>query len=110
MIDSDQANGVNSLMDAATGTYRVTTVSSTYEVDLDRMVFKRFPRTGRPEGALLRRDDELVMLIAIDDCTVGRRMSLLIDLNVLGVPFTARHATEVLSIEQISSPGTRPRP
>ena len=97
-------------MDSATGAYRVTTLSSTYEIDLDRMVFRRIPRTGGPDGALLRRDEELVMLLAIDDCTVGRRMSLRIDLNVLGVPFTTRNATEVMSIEQISSPGTGSRP
>lgn len=97
-------------MDSATGAYRVTTRSSTYEIDLDRMVLRRFPRTGSCDGLLLRRDAELVMLIAIDDCTVGRRMSLRLDLNVLGVPFTARYATEVISIERISSPGTEPRP
>ncbi|MEX1080168.1 MAG: hypothetical protein WED09_13795 [Homoserinimonas sp.] len=96
-------------MDSANGAYRVTTRSSTYEIDLDRMVLRRFPRTGNCDGSLLRRDDELIMLLAIDDCTVGRRMSLRIDLNVLGVPFTARYATEVVSIKRISSPETKTR-
>lgn len=97
-------------MDSTIGAYRVATQSSTYEIDLDRMVLRRLPRTANPEGSLLRRDDELIMLLAIDDCTVGRRMSLRINLNVAGVDFTARQSTEVVSIEPISSPGTGSRP
>lgn len=99
---------MDSLMDLASGAYRVTTRSSTYEIDLDRMVLRRVPRTGNPDGSLLRRDDELVMLLGIDDCTVGRRMSFRINLNVLGVAFTTRNSTEVASIEPIHSPGVVP--
>jgi hypothetical protein len=92
-------------MDAGSGAYRVTTLSSTYEIDLDRTALCRVSRTGNPDGSLLRRDDELVMLLGIDECTVGRRMRLRINLNVLGVDFTTRNSTEVLSIEPIHSPG-----
>ena len=99
---------MESLMDAGSGAYRVTTLSSTYEIDLDRMVLRRLPRTGNPDGSLLRRDDELVMLLGIDECTVGRRMRLRINLNVLGVDFTTRNSTEVVSIESILSPGVVP--
>jgi hypothetical protein len=100
--------GMESLMDSASGAYRVTTLSSTYDIDLDRMVLHRVPRTGNPAGSLLRRDDELVMLLGIDECTVGRRMRLRINLNVLGVDFTTRNSTEVVSIESILSPGVVP--
>ena len=92
-------------MDSASGRYEVTTKSSCYVVDLDREVIMRRPRMGNPEGSLLRRDEELVTLLRVLDCTVGRRMILLIDLHVAGVPFTTRASTEVLAIEQIPSPG-----
>lgn len=97
-------------MDSTGGAYRVVTQSSTYEIDLDRMVLRRLPRTANPDGSLLRRDDELVMLLAIDECTVGRRMSVRINLNVLGVGVTTRMATDVLSIELIRSPRTKTTP
>lgn len=95
-------------MDSTQGAYRVTTASSSYLVDLDRMVVRRFPRTGNSEGSLLRRDDELVTLLDIGECTVGRRMILLIDLHVIGIPFTVRASTPVIAIEQVPSPGTEP--
>jgi hypothetical protein len=69
------------------------------------MVVRRFPRTEHPEGALLRRDDELITLIGISECTVGRPMFIHIDLHVVGVAFTARGSTPVVSIEQVPSPG-----
>jgi hypothetical protein len=48
------------------------------------------------------------MLLSIGECTVGRRMRLRINLNVLGVDFTTRNSTEVVSIESILSPGVVP--
>lgn len=92
-------------MDSTTGAYRVITRASTYVIDLDRRVIRRTPRTGDADGSLLRRDDELVMLIEIIECTVGRRLVMLLDLHVLGVPATARASTTVMSIERIASPG-----
>lgn len=96
---------MQTLMDAVAGAYRVVTVASTYLIDLDRAVIRREPRTGHPEGALLRRDEELVTLLEIIECSVDRPMTLLLDLHVLGVPYTARYATRVVSIEQVASPG-----
>lgn len=90
-----------SLMDIASGCYRVTTRSSTYEIDLDSMVVGRLPRTGDPIGALLRRDERPVMLLSIYECTVGRPMLLLVDLGIPGVDSTIRRSTEVTTIEPI---------
>ena len=92
-------------MDSVGGRYEVTTAASSYLIDLDRQVLRRLPRTGNPEGSLLRRDDELVTLLRVVECSVGRRMILLIDLHVAGVPFTTRVSTEVIAIEAVSSPG-----
>ncbi|WP_134542250.1 hypothetical protein [Terrimesophilobacter mesophilus] len=92
-------------MDSIGGRYEVTTASSSYLIDLDRQVIRRLPRTGSPEGSLLRRDDELITLLEVIECSVGRRMILLLDLHVFGVPFTARFATQVLSIDPVASPG-----
>lgn len=92
-------------MDSTTGAYRVATASSTYWIDLDRMALRREPRTANPDGSLLRRDDELITLHRIVECTVGRPMELHIDLHVVGVGFTTRWSTPVMSIERIASPG-----
>lgn len=96
---------LGSLMDSTEGAYRITTAASTYLIDLDRMVLRRIPRSQDPNGALLRRDDELITLIGITECTVGRPMQLDIDLHVLGVEFTTRGSTPVVSIERVPSPG-----
>jgi len=71
------------------------------------MVIRRFPRTEDPNGALLRRDDELITLVGLRECTVGRRMLLYIDLYVVGVALTARRTIPVVSIEQVPSPGVK---
>lgn len=92
-------------MDSTTGAYRVTTAASTYVIDLDRKVIRRFPRTQHDEGALLRRDDELITLHEILEVTVGKRMLLLLDLHVIGVDVTTRISTPVVSIERVASPG-----
>lgn len=92
-------------MDTTSGAYRITTMASTYLIDLDRAVLRREPRNGQPEGSLLRRDDELVTLLEVIECTVGRPMALLIDLHVLGVAFMARYSTPVLTIDPGPSPG-----
>ena len=59
-------------MDIASGAFRVKTLSSNYEIDLDRMVVRRGAASGAPGGSLLRRDGEEVRLLGIEDCTVGR--------------------------------------
>lgn len=101
---------MESLMDSTTGAYRVTTSASTYLIDLDRMVIRRSPRTENPDGSLLRRDEELITLLRLAECTVGRQMLLYIDLHVLGVPYTARGSTPVVSITRVPSPGEQVAP
>lgn len=96
---------MDTLMDSTTGAYRVATATSTYEIDLNRMVLRRNPRTEDTDGALLRRDDERITLVAVIECTVGHPMELLIDLHVVGVKFTTRHSSPVLTIVPIHSPG-----
>lgn len=101
---------MESLMDSVNGAYRVTTAASSYVLDLDRMVIRRAPRTGDPGGSLLRRDEELITLLEVLECSVGRPMALMVDLHVVGVPYTARISTPVVSIERVHSPGERTVP
>ncbi|QHO70344.1 hypothetical protein BHD05_12495 [Marisediminicola antarctica] len=96
---------MKTLMDSTTGANLVTTHASTYLVDLDRRVIKRTPRTHDADGALLRRDDELVMLVELRECTVGQHLEMILDLRVHGVPATLRRSSTVLSIEPVASPG-----
>lgn len=92
-------------MDSVAAAYQVTPQASTYVVDLDRMVILRTPRTQHDGGSLLRRDEELVMLVELLECTVGKRMELLLNLHVYGVPGTARFSTRVVAIDPITAPG-----
>lgn len=100
---------LHSLMDSTTGAFIVTTVATTYLIDLDRHVIKRTPRTQSEEGSLLRRDDEPVTLLELRECTVGKRMEIIVDLREQGVTATLRISTVVQSIEAVASPG-RPLP
>lgn len=95
---------MQTLMDSTTGAYLVTTAASTYLIDLDRRVIKRTPRTHHDEGLLLRRDDELVMLVGLRECTVGQHLEMILDLRVLGAPGTFRRSIIVQSIEPVASP------
>jgi len=99
---------MDTLLDSAHGEYEVTTTASTYQIDLDQMVFRRIPRATDPDSAELRRDHETVNLISVVDCTVGRSMALIIDLHVPGVAFTSRVTTPVIAIELMASPGIEP--
>jgi aminoglycoside phosphotransferase (APT) family kinase protein len=67
------------LMGSAQGAYRITTTAPTYLIDLDRMVLRRSPRTEDSDGSLLRRDHELITLLAITECTVRTSMVPKID-------------------------------
>ena len=102
----ERRRNVKTLMDSITGAYLVTTVASTYLIDLDRLVIKRTPRTHHAGGSLLRRDDELVMLVELRECTVGQHLEMILDLRVHGVPGTFRRSTVVQSIEPVASPGS----
>lgn len=96
-------------MDGTDGANLVVTTDSSYLVDLDRMVVRRTQRSQDPDGSHLRRDDELVTLLQIVEWSVGAPMRLLVDLHVLGVPFTARTLTPVATIDRVPSPGEQAR-
>lgn len=86
-------------MDSVAGMYAVVTEStSVYVIDLDAMVFSRLRGLEDPTAATLRRDGEPVELLQIMECTVGKRMLLMLNLHVPGVAFTMRDTTPVQSI------------
>lgn len=97
---------METLLSSIDGAYRVTTTASTHLIDLDRMVIRRQPRTVDPQAELLRRDDELIELLAVGECTVGKPMVLHVDLHIVGVSYTTRTSAPVVSIERVPSPGT----
>jgi len=93
---------MTSLMDEVSGQFRVYTASgSTYWLDLDRYEMCRIPVWNDPEREhSLRRDGSTVRVLRVVECTVGRRMHLLIDLAVEGVDATVRLSTPVVAIER----------
>ncbi|GGR13551.1 hypothetical protein ACFOE1_11525 [Agromyces mediolanus] len=83
------------------GTYRIETISgSVYLLDLNRRVFTRTPLDD-PE-LTLRRDRKEVRLLELVDCTIGRRMLLIIDLRVDDVLYTTRDTTPVVAIHKLA--------
>ena len=90
-------------MDTIDGRYRVVTASgSRYELDLDRGTLMRVPKNNEILDRGLRCDREAVRLVAVQECTVGREMMLLIDLGIDGVTVTSRRSTRVLTIEPLT--------
>ena len=81
------------------GRWAVTTESSAYELDYDRMTVTRVPGAGMPgvPGAALRRDAEAVPLLDAAPVQVGQPMSLLVDVRGDGVR-TLRRSTPVVRI------------
>ena len=93
---------MKSLMDVARGTYRVSTLSgTTYIIDLDAQLMCRAPDS---ESAL-REDGDFVDLVAVIECSIGRPMTMLINLLVPGVECTIRRSTMVVAIESLASEG-----
>jgi len=90
---------LRTLMDTATGSFAVTTESSTYVIDLDAMTVSRSPGSGPSEVATMRRDGETLTLLVLAECTVGRALAIFVDLGIDGVPWTFRASTDVRSIE-----------
>jgi hypothetical protein len=90
---------VQTLMDTATGSYVVTTQSSTYVVDLDAMVVSRSPGQHTWVVTTMRKDGAELPLLFLDDCTVGRPLTMIVDLEIPGCPWTLRAATAVQSIQ-----------
>jgi hypothetical protein len=90
------------LMDTATGTFAVTTQSAVYLIDLDlRAVVRLRGNDPITPATVMRRDRELVDLIEIGECTVGRSMILLVDLHIPGVAATRRVTSTVARINVI---------
>jgi hypothetical protein len=85
-------------MDSASGVFVVTTRSSTYVVDLDRMTVSRRPGHHEHEVASMRRDGEMLPLLLVEECTVGRCLLLIVDLSLPDAAWTLRASTPVRSI------------
>jgi hypothetical protein len=86
-------------MDTAHGRYLVLTASgSLYEIDLDQKTLCRRPSPGDLSQDTLRRDGQNVELLELRECTVGRRMIVVIDLRWERVPSTTRVSTPVIVI------------
>lgn len=98
---------MDTLMDTPCGAYTVETTSATYNVDLDRMFVRRFPRTSGHEAADLRCDGEELRLLFIHDCTVGREFAIFVDLGSPGVLWTLRCSTPVRSIAPFDAAAER---
>jgi hypothetical protein len=93
---------MESLIDTTTGCYVVTTESSSrYWMDLDRRLLRRVSSASVHGRLRLRRDDEVIDLVEVVDCRLGKPMVLLIDLGVPGVWFTTRRSTAVVRIDEV---------
>lgn len=97
---------MRSLSDTTAGRFAVLTQSgSIYTLDMDERVFER--DVASPEHDL-RRDGDLVHLMAMISCEVGEPMKLVIDLNVPGVDYTTRTTTPVVLIQLLPTVGSTP--
>ena len=86
-------------MDTASGRYLVRTTSgSLYEIDLDQMTLCRHRSLDDPSQQTRRRDDQIVVLLQLRECTVGRRMTVVLDLHWKNVSSTTRVSTPVIAI------------
>ena len=63
------------------------------------MLLRRMPRVSDRDAVLLRQDNEPITLVSLIDGTVGRSMTLIINLHVPGVAFTNRVTIPVLTID-----------
>jgi hypothetical protein len=92
--------------DTSTGTWLITTETSTHLLDLDQRLVTRSPAAANdtladPERiATLRRDNEAVPLIALTRLTVDEPMELLLDIRGDGI-VTTRSTTRVLAITPV---------
>ncbi|TFD74880.1 hypothetical protein E3T54_13095 [Cryobacterium sp. Sr8] len=97
---------MKSLMDVAQGTYRVSTLSgATYVIDLGAQLLCRAHDRPTESDSTLRQNGDFVDLVAIIECSIGRPMILLINLNLPGVEYTTRRSTMVVAIESLASSG-----
>ena len=91
------------LMDSVSGTFVVTTVTSTYLINLDlRAVVTIRGDDPVTAATIMDRDRELVDLIEISECTVGRPMTLLVELHAHGFAATRRVTSPVTRIQVVA--------
>jgi hypothetical protein len=93
------------LMDSVSGTFVVTTRTSTYLINLDlrAVVIIRGEDPVTPATIMDRdRDRDLVDLIEISECTIGRPMILLVDSHSLGVSATGLVTQPVTRIQAVA--------
>jgi len=83
-------DGLDTLMDVATGIYVAVTRTAAYFIDLDGMQMMRVPRILDRGAYYMRRDGEWVELLAVADCTVGRGLVLVLDLQLETGAITTR--------------------
>lgn len=91
---------ITTLNDRLTGKYKVTTMSSTYIIDLDSYRAIRFP--GAVDASTLRGDHDWFDFIAID-CSVDQLMGISSSAIAIDPEITTfRWTTRVVSIEEAS--------
>jgi hypothetical protein len=90
------------LMDAVTGTFVVTTQLSVYVFDLDLRAVVRLEHTDpiTPE-TMMRRNRELIDLVEISECTVGRPLVLLTDPHIPDALECRRSSSPVVRIQEL---------
>ena len=93
---TDATGPIKALSDSGTGQYEIVTHSGArYLLNLNARTFRRLQQGMAGD---LRRDGDSVHLLALEQCRVGARMELLIDLEVPGVDYTRRSSTMVMQI------------
>ena len=83
-------DGLVTLMDEPTGIYIAVTRTAAYFIDLDGMQMMRVPRILDRGANYMRRDGEWVELLAVKECTVGRGLVLVLDLQLENGAITTR--------------------
>ena len=81
---------LDTLMDVATGIYVAVTQTAAYFIDLAGMQMMRVPRILDRGANYMRRDGEWVKFLAVADCTVGRGLILVLDLQLENGAITSR--------------------
>lgn len=101
---------IDTLPGDATGSWLVTTESSSYLLDLTGRTATRYPGAGSDTVSTsiagLRRDADAIPLLGVT-CTVGKPMVLTLDLRGDDI-LTVRMTTIVRNLEPVAAPETLP--